>query len=313
MSSELKLKYKELNWLGKGFENNSIISPFSLVKEEAFDASDQERLIELGVINKNNEINANFFPMLEILSNADGYMHTKFSRGPISAEKIIFSYEGKQISVNYDKDAIVINMPANPQGMIEYLKDYIGGSKLTGGDLSLELEAKEAFIFSIIVDLYRKDVFSAYAEEEVFVHKGLSKEKLLESVNNIRENSQNLSYYLFVLNSGFENFTMEEIEQMLVSLIDNGLIEQQDQYYFPVGEGLLFAGNFLIFENIIEIIIGQIHEGKLYRSNFLMLQAGPLDLVYLEKSNNNIILECMSSIKALEFMASVLNGKPNIV
>jgi len=179
--------------------------------------------------------------------------------------------------------------------------------------LSLEARAKDVFVFSVITDLYRKDVFRAYADEEIFVYQGLNKEQLLESVNNIRTNSQNLSYHLFVLNSGFEEFTMDQIEEILSSLIKKGLLKVKDNSYFPIGEGLLFAGNFLIIENIVEIIIGQLKEDNLYQSNFLMLQAGPLDIIYLEKSEDNIIMQCMSSIKATEFLSTVLGEKPNIV
>jgi hypothetical protein len=219
----------------------------------------------------------------------------------------------KKLSVVYDKDNVLMNMPANPKGMVEYLKDFVGGSQLTGGDLSLEADAKETFVLSMIIDLYRKDVFRAYAEEEVFVYQGFIKDELLQAVNNIRENSQNFSYHIFVLNSGFEIFTMEELEECLLSLIEKGLLKIENERYFPSGEGALFAGNFLVFENTIEVIVGQVKDGNLFRSNFLVLQAGPLDVVYLEKSEDKIIIECMSAMKVMELFATVIEGKPNIL
>lgn len=312
MSVELKLKSKDLNWLGKGFEKNSIISPFNHVKDDDFNMDDKKRLIDSGIVNENNEISAKYIPILEILSDADGFIQTTFSRGPISAEKLIFTSGERKISVIYDQEGVVINMPANPNAMVEYLKDFVGGSKLTGGDLSFEARAEEAFVFSVIVDLYKKDVFRAYANEEIFVFQGVSKDQVLEALNHIRANSQNLSYHLFVLNSGFEQFEMAQLDRIVLSLMEKSLVKTENNNLFPIGEGLLFAGNFLVIENIIELIIGQVKDENLYRSNFLMLQAGPLDIVYIEKSGDNIIMECMSSINATEFLATVLGEKPNI-
>jgi hypothetical protein len=77
---------------------------------------------------------------------------------------------------------------------------------------------------------------------------------------------------------------MDQLEEILTSLMEKGLLKIQDNSDFHAGEGLLFAGNFLVIGNIIEIVVGQIKDEKLYRSNFLILQAGPLDIVYLEKS-----------------------------
>jgi len=313
MSAALKLKSRDLHWLGKGFAQNTMISPFALTKEAEFTADDQKRLVDLGVIKENNEVSASYFPILEVLSEADGFIQTTFSRGPISAQKLIYTAGEKKVSVVYDGDDVLINQPANPGAMVEYLKDFMGGSKLTGGDLAWEGPAEAVFVFTVIADLYRKDVFRAYAAEEVFVHQGATKEKILEAANNLRTNSQNLSYHLFVLNNGFEPFTMGQIEPTLAALVEKGLLKTENDVYFPAGEGLLFAGNFLVIENIIEVIVGQVKEDQLYRSNFLMLQAGPLDIVYLEKSGDQIIMECLSAIKAAEFLAAVLGEKPNII
>ena len=96
-------------------------------------------------------------------------------------------------------------------------------------------------------------------------------------------------------------------------MMSKGLVKRDGEYYAPQGEALLFAGNFLVIENIVEVIVGQVKEGKLYRSNFLLLQSGPLDIVYLEKAGDKIIIQCMSAVNALEFLATVLGEKPNIV
>lgn len=313
MPLELRLKSKELCWLGKGFESPSIISPFVLVKEETFEESDKKRLVELGVVNEANEISVDYVPLLESLSTVDGFVQTTFSRGPISATKLIYTSGEKKVSVVYDEDDVTINFPSNPEAMVEYLKDFMGGSKLTGSDLSLEIDSDSAFIFSVIVDMYRRDVFSAYANEEVFVCGGFSKDQFLEAANNIRENSQNLSYHLFVLNLGFEEFSLEALDQALELLTKEGLLKFENDRYYLIGEGVLFAGNFLIVESILDVTVGQLKDGLLYRSNFLILQAGPLDLVYLEKSEDHTIITCMSSLDTTEFIGKVLSEKPQIV
>ncbi|MDW5299526.1 MAG: hypothetical protein SA378_05240 [Sedimentibacter sp.] len=313
MNKELTLKNRDLNWLGKAFGDNSLISPFKLSQEEEFTAGDKKRLIDIGVIGEDNNVKADYFPMLDILSGADGYIQVVFSRGPVMAKKTILTKKDEKVSLIYKADEAVINMPSNPYGMVEYLKDFMGSSKLTGSDLSLDEDAADVLTFAVIADLYKREVLKAYAAEEVFVCPGFKKQDILNSVNNIRANSQSLSYHVFVLNSGFEKFTIEKVEEILNSLISKGLIKREEEFYMLQGDALLFAGNFLVIENIIEVIVGQVKDDKLFRSNFLLIQAGPLDVVYLEKSDNKIFLECMSSLNAQTLLSTVLSEKPNII
>ncbi len=313
MAIELSLKIKELMWLGKAFENNSIISPFVLFQDEDLDDEDLNKLIEKGIIDSENNLKPDFYPLLENLSRVDGFVEIKFKRGPIESKKYIMKTDENSISAAYTKDMAFFSMPSNPQGITEYIRDFMGGSKLTGCDLSLEANALEVFVFAVICDLYKKEVFKAYSEEEVFVYTGLSKDNLLEAVNNLRENSQNLAYHIFVLNNGFENIDETTLEQVINALIEQGLIKEEDNKYYPTGEGLLFAGNFLIIENIVEVVVGQVEEDKLYRSSFTLLQAGPLDIVYIEKTEQKIILQCMSALNAAGFISEIMSKKPMIV
>lgn len=312
MSLALKLKNKDLNWLAKGFENHSMISPFNFSADENFNQSDLERLQKIGIINEANEIQPNYYPVLNILSKANSYKEMTFFRGPISANKRIYAYEDKQLSMTYKGEEMHIQMPAKSKAMINYLKEYLGGSTLTSVDLSLEIDAEVAFVFSVIIDIYRKSVFQALAEEAVFEYNGFSINEVIEQANVTRKNSQNLSYHVFILNSGFDTLSSESVENALKTLMDYELIKKKDSLYFPMGEGLLFAGNFLVIENIIECIIGELKSDELYRSNFLILQAGPLDLVYLEKSQENIIIQNMSAMDALAFLTTVLSDPAQI-
>lgn len=312
MAVELNLKLKDLTWLGKAFENNSIISPFTLINQADFNEEDKNRLVQSGIIDKENNIKADYFPLLDILSKADGFIETRFKRGPVQARKLIMTAEDRKLSLVYKDDEAVINMPANPVGMAEYLREFTGGSKLTGGDLSLEADGVEIFIFAAACDLYRRDVLKAYSEEEVFIYKGFTAEELLAAVNTIRDNSQSLAYHVFAVNNGFAEFSMDILAEFIESLEEKALIINKDNKYYPIGEGLLFAGNFLIIENIIELTVGQVKQGLLYRSGFTMLQAGPLDILYIEASAGKIIMQCMSADNAISLISTVLSQKPQI-
>lgn len=313
MAIELNVKIKELTWLGKAFEDKTIISPFLLFQDSDFNEENISELIEKGIIDEENNLKAEFYPLLECLSKADKYVEIKFKRGPVEARKYILSAGENSLSAAYKDDMAYFIMPSNPQAMAEYLKDFMGGSKLSGCDVSLEADACEVFVFTAVCDLYRKDVFRAYAEEEVFVYRGASKDNLLEAMNNLRENSQKLAYHIFVLNKGFEIIDEAKLEEAINSLAEKGLIKEEDNKYYPAGEGLLFAGNFLIIENMLELVAGQLHEDKLYRSSFAMLQAGPLDLVYMEKSGDKIIMECMSALNAVNFVEDLMSKNYLIV
>ncbi|KJS21628.1 MAG: hypothetical protein VR72_09845 [Clostridiaceae bacterium BRH_c20a] len=313
MSLEVKVQLKDLSWLGQAFENKSFISPLGDAKLSEFTNEDKQKLINHGIIKEDNTIKASYYPLLEILALADGFIDTTFKRGPIKARKQIICQGDKKVSVVYQGEEATITMPSNPKAMAKFIGEYMGKSTLTGSDLDLELPANEAFCLAVITDLYRKAVFSAYAQEEVFVYTGFTKDELLKASNKLRENSQNLAFHVFVINAGIPELTMEIIEEALNALIEKGLVKKENNVYRPVGEALLFAGNFLIFENIIEVVVGQVHKNNLYRSNFILLQAGPLDVLYLEKSKDNILMECLSPLKATELIATVLDSKPDIV
>ncbi|MFZ5944731.1 MAG: hypothetical protein ACOYVD_11510 [Bacillota bacterium] len=313
MSVELKLQLKDMSWLGQAFENKSFISPLGDGRLAEFTNKDTQKLINQRIIKEDNTINAEYYTPLEILAYADGFIDTTFRRGPIKAKKQIICQGDKKVSVVYQGDGATITMPSNPKAMAKFIGEYMGKSILTGSDLGIELPANEAFCLAVITDHYRKAVFSAYAKEEVFVYTGVSKDELLRASNTVRENSQSLAFHVFVINAGFPEFTLAIIEESLNNLSGKGLVKKENDVYRPVGEALLFAGNFLIIENIIEVIVGQVHNNNLYRSNFMLLQAGPLDVLYLEKSKENILLECLSALKAVELMTAVLDSKPNIV
>ncbi|MBN2259215.1 MAG: hypothetical protein JW702_01580 [Clostridiales bacterium] len=312
MAIELKLKLKDLTWLGKVFEENSMISPFSLINQEGFDEVDKNRLIEMGIVDGENNINAKFYPLFETLSKVDGFVETTLKRGPIKSKKMIMTKDNQRISLAYLNDEVIINSPANTIGMANFLREYTGGSKLTSSDLSLEIGIKEAFVFGAICDLYRKDIFKAYSEEEGFIYNGFSKEMLLEAVSKTRNNTQSLAYHIYDINGGAGQLDADELGEILKSLEEKEMIREENSIYYPAGEGILFAGNFLIVENVIEVLVGQVKEDKLYRSRFTMLQAGPLDLLYLEKSEDKIIMQCLSADNASSFISSVLSEKPDI-
>jgi len=313
MSLELKLQLKDLSWLGQAFANKSFISPLGENKLSEFTAQDKLRLQELGIIKNDNTIEAKYYPLLEGLAYADGFIDTTFRRGPVRARKQIICRGEQKVSAVYQGEEAIFTMPSNPKAMINFLGEYMGRSSLSGSDLDIELTAEEALCLAVIADLYRKAVFSAYAQEEVFLYSGFSLKELWEGTNKIRENSQSLAYHVFLLNLGFTKFTMEQVEQTLTSLINKGMVQKDHDIYRPVGETLLLAGNFLVFENIIEVVVGQVDGNKLYRSGFMLLQAGPLDVLYMEKSKDKILMESLSPLKAEELMATVLDSKPNIV
>ena len=313
MTKEMKLNYRELSWLGNAFEKHSIISPFKLIQVEGFDEKDQQDLVDMGIIGSDNKVLPEYFTELEMLAIPDGYVETVFKRGPISARKMVYNKGEQKISLSYTEEGLVVTSPASAEGMTNFMREYTGGSSLTGGDLNLELPTREMYLFAVLSDLYRRDVFKAYAEEETFYYSGFTIEELLDLANTTRKNSQSLAYHVFAVTGGTGLFEAKEVITVLESLEKQGLISNNDGNYSPVGEALLFAGNFLVIENMLDVVIGQIHEDQLYRSGFTVLQAGPLDLAYLEHSEGKVSLQCLSAQAVLSIIQTVLAIKPDIV
>jgi hypothetical protein len=313
MTKEMKLNYRELSWLGNAFEKHSIISPFKLIQVEGFDEKDQQDLVDIGIIGTENKVLPEYFSELEMLAIPDGYVETVFRRGPINARKMVYSKGEKKISLSYTEEGLVVTSPASAEGMTNFMREYTGGSSLTGGDLDLELPTREMYLFAVLSDLYRRDVFKAYAEEETFYYSGFTIEELLDLANTTRKNSQSLAYHVFAVTGGTGLFEAKEVTTILESLEKQGLISNDAGNYSPIGEALLFAGNFLVIENMLDVVIGQVHEDLLYRSGFTVIQAGPLDLAYLEYSEDKVSLQCLSAQAVLKIIQTVLAIKPDIV
>jgi len=313
MTKELILSYKELSWLGHAFSEHSIISPLKLIQVEGFDENDKKALIGKGVVGEDNRILPEYHQVLEIIAGADNYVETVFSRGPIKARRMQLGKDIMTVSANYTEDGICLTHPSNPEGMINFLKEYTGGSSLTGGDLNLELPSDFMVLFAVVCDFYRKAVFASYSEEEIFLYRGFTADELLNAVNEVRSNSQSLAYHIKALARPGISFDSVLIEQALTVFMEKRLLKKEDDRYFPIDEALLFAGNFLVVENSLDVVVGQVHDGHLYRSGFTVLQAGPLDLVMIEGSKESVTLQCLSAQSILSILSSVMKEKPRIV
>ncbi|HKL10325.1 MAG TPA: hypothetical protein VJ990_02720 [Clostridia bacterium] len=313
MAKELKLNYRQLSWLGNAFEKHSIISPYKLIRVDGFDEKDKDDLINMGVVDSENKVLAEYFSELQMMAAPQGYVETVFKRGPIEARKMVYSKDDQKISLAYAKEGIVINSPSTAEGITNFMREYTGGSSLTGSDLELELPTRDMYLFAVLADLYRRDVFKSYAEEEAFFYKGFTKKELLDAANSTRKNSQSLAYHVYAVTGGTGLYESEEVEAILSAFEKKGLVKNENGAYSPVGEALLFSGNFLVVENTLDIVIGQIQDNILYRSGITILQAGPLDLAYLEHSQGTVTLQCMSAQSVLSIIQNILDSKPNII
>jgi len=235
-----------------------------------------------------------------------------FRRGGLQARKLIMIYGERKVAAEYHGDDAVFQMPAKPLALANFIGDYTGKSPLNGSDLDLELPLEEGFALTAVFDLYRKAVFKAYAEEEVFVYAGFTLYDLIKVLNEIRESSQSLAYHLFALTGEIPEFDWQSVQELLESLLEKGLLKKDGAKHWPAGEALFFAGNFLIIENIITLTIGRVKDKALYRSGFVLLQAGPLDMLYMEKSGDNLILNSLAPLKAVELLGEVLSSSPII-
>ncbi|OPL09004.1 MAG: hypothetical protein AVO33_08850 [delta proteobacterium ML8_F1] len=313
MTTALNLKYRDLSWLGHAFDELSIISPFKLIQVEGFTESDRQALVTKGVVGENNQVLPGYHQILDTLAGADHFIETVFSRGPVKARRMHLGKDHERVSLSYSKDGVDLIHPANPRGMINFLQEYTGGSSLTGGDLSIELSPALMVLFGVISDLYRKAVFAAYAEEEIFNYRGFTSDELLDAALNVRNNSQSLAFHIKSLVPPGIAFDRDQILQALDSLLEQSLLKKEDHRYFPIDEALLFSGNFLVIESSLDVVVGQVHEGELFRSGFTVLQAGPLDLVLLEGSKESVTLQCLSAQSILSILGSVFENQPMIV
>lgn len=313
MAKELTLSYRELTWLGHAFSEHSIISPMKLIQVDGFDENDKKALIDKGVAGEDNRILPEYHQVLDILAGADNYVETVFSRGAIKARRMQLGKGSEKVSVSYTKEGIGLIHPGNPEGMIHFLKEYTGGSSLTGGDLDLELPSGFMVLFGVVCDLYRRAVFAAYAEEEIFVYRGFTADELLQAANEVRGNSQSLAFHIKALVKPGIAFDSAMVAQAMTTFMEKGLLKKEEDRYYPIDEALLFAGNFLVVESSLDVVVGQVHDGRLYRSGFTVLQAGPLDMVMLEGSKESVTLQCLSAQSILSVLSSVMEEKPAIV
>ncbi len=313
MQTTLKLYTQDLSWLGQVFDEKFLASPLTEERLESFTETDKERLAENGVIKEDGTIEPEAYALLDVLAKPETVVDIILRRGPFQARQILYRNKQSLVSAVYEEDRVLLAMPPKTIRLMDLVEGYFGKSSVMGCNLSVQLDDVTAMVFLVLIDHYRRASFKAMAEEKEFLYTGAKQIDIQEGIDEIKENVQSLAYQLFLLRGGYPPISGTEVEESLQKCLALDLVSQQDGYYVPIGEAMLFAGSFLVLENFLSLVVGTQKDEELYRSHGLIIQAGPIDLIYMESTQEGILLECISSKEASSLLAEIIHLPADVI
>jgi hypothetical protein len=292
---KLKISYEVLHTILDAFETKSKLSIYKqeLVNND-LDLKD--------FMDDKNQLKSEYFHLFEVLSNPGKVVELKFQKGPFGMIQRIYSNSNGNVSVSLGDEDLYISEVHKPLVYVDELKNHLGQSNFISSPMKLELSFDEALLFFLMVDTYRKSVFKAYSDDELFTQSEMSKENLETALEELKVGSQDFTSYLMSME---EEVTLDKnIINKIEKLTNLGLTSGGDTLLLE-GNGLLFAGNFLLIENLLSINVITEKE-EVEKNKLFVLQCGPTDLILIEKHYAGYYLETLSSNQVIELVSNLI-------
>lgn len=164
MAFKMTLSPAGLGWLGGIVEKRTRISPLSSFDSGGFTSGERGELVAQGVIDADGKAAPNSCAALEALAGANSFCRLRFSGGPLAVEKTIYFHGATALSLENGDGRFTVEYPAQNEGTVESLGQFIGESGIVNSDFHAILGFQEALVLAAMIDLYRREVLRSYAD-----------------------------------------------------------------------------------------------------------------------------------------------------
>lgn len=306
MTVSVELKPNAVAWIAQAYDHKTMISPFSYIRATGFTDEDRQDLIQRGIITEQGGVSGVYAPLFDVVASAESFATVDISSGPVVIRAAVLRKDTMSVSMTADSNLLRWSMPANVEAIAAVFEDYIGSSSLRNVDFSLEGESEMLGLFFLLCDKYRQQVLTANASGGFFAQAGIDLSSVVESAQVVSLKPHQLAPLLWQISAQPIKLSAERIVELMGTLEAQGLIEGRNEKWYLTSKAALFAGSFLLIENVINLKLGSIDNGELYTTYVTIIQSGVHDLVYLEQRPQGIRMTTLSSQAALQFLREVM-------
>ena len=261
-------------------------------------------LIRQNILDANGQICDDKAHAIKTIGTADRFTRIRFAGSGTVFEYINYYSRITEAyaSVTNKKDGFLVEQPVNPDEMIEGIQQLMGQSVLKSFEFETQLPELEAYVLMGIIDLNRQqriEVLLNSSESELL---RFGPEGVLIWTQNVPNDAQWFSSLLKDQLNAEYTLTLSQFQTIFDTLETKGLIEKQGTDYLLANQSIGFSNQFLFTENLISVSMGQEEGEDVFRSGFMVVQAGVNDLLFIDSRDGEVQLEVLSSARLMEYL-----------
>jgi len=308
MATTYRISPAGFRWLSQAFDHVSSISPLLRQREDEVQVEEAvvNELVAQEVISSDGAITATASVVLKVLAEAESFSRIRILGTMSAVDKVTYFHNNLACSVDSGNSAFEITMPPCTTEAGYVLAEFTGNSRLVNVEYRAVFSLSLARAFLALVDLVRIRSLKIIAGEQVQL--GCTWAEILEWAMSRQQGYMVLSRSLQDL---VEQSRLSEAlpPSALDELISKGMVRQEGELYFLLGEALELATNFLIPEYVFNISYGQVKSAaEVVRSECNVVCCGMHNLLYIEwLGNDGFALETMSGSNVLGMLLNALH------
>jgi pSer/pThr/pTyr-binding forkhead associated (FHA) protein len=269
--------------------------------------TDTEPLRKAGVLDALGRLSPVFQRTLQLLVSPEAFLKVQTLDEQSRYQLIHYFSTGMSHSVQViDMDEILeISDPADPDEMVNILKDWMGSSLMSGCEIDIHLPYIEALALSVLIDLQRKAAAQAFSNSAPVTQTFSN----LHAINQHLTQADNPQQWLSSIIRKQLSSTPELTEITLQSLVKIGLAIQQDTSYSVSSSAARLANSLIIASQAVVMSKARrFGSERVVFLNEFILQGGLNILLKIYLQDNQVFFKCLSSRMLHEQILNSLKG-----
>ncbi len=304
MTVKMHVSPETLGWLGRAYEELSPVSLLAVYADQSADMTEELRrdLVAQGVLEPDGTLRPEAKTALDVLARPEGFVRIRMDGAVARSEKVVYHRGGLTVSLDAGLERFLVRLPSPGADAIDSYREIIGGSRLVNHPFSVSLTSQEALILMGCLDLQRRSLFEALARGETGGPAVFQRGKLEEHLTGHTPSGTWLVHLLETM-EGMGPADPQALEEALGGLTEKGLVKQEDGSIGLLADTYTLAGYFLVPSGVYNIDRGRMLDaGILERSGCLVVQSSAQDLLYVDVTGGEVLVETISGAAFLEIL-----------
>jgi hypothetical protein len=214
-----------------------------------------------------------------------------------------FTSDGSWVSLSRSGESVQIEDPGKIDEIVEAIRQQIGESIFISGSFHASLEPADALILGALWDLTRKAHLRAISEGKEADLSGWPVSAISSQAKEKDDKYQWMTNVIRIWTEYQGDLPEGEVRNALDALVTREFCTEQGGSYALNGDALEFAGNMLLFSNILTLTAGiEGPDGRVALVGFSCIQSGIHDLLMIDFQNGKLELDMVSAGEVMEYV-----------